>query len=197
MKIATVHLEGISPYGQSRFHNTPKLGRGDAKTGTKTESPADYEERTWFERAHINEDGFMFIPQMAFKNCLSEAAKYLSIQIPGKGKTTYTKHFEAGVLVLKAMVLDVKKKDIGKQTLFVPSDGRRGSGKRVIRHFPVIQNWSGSVVYHILDDVITEEVFAQHMDDAGSFIGLGLFRPRNNGWFGRFKVNKIEWEIRD
>jgi hypothetical protein len=46
---------------------------------------------------------------MAFKNCLAEIAKYLSLQIPGKGKTTYTKHFEAGVMVLDGLALPERK----------------------------------------------------------------------------------------
>ncbi len=63
-------------------------------------------------RAHVNDDGYMFIPPMAFKNCLSEAAKYISQQIPGQGKATYTKHFEAGVMVLDPLVLPIKKEEI-------------------------------------------------------------------------------------
>src|SRR5262245_66011200 len=86
MIIATAELEGISPYSQSKHHITPKKER---------ELPKDYEERTWRERLHVNKDGYVFIPPMAFKNCIAEIAKFLGVQIPGKGKSTYTKHFEA------------------------------------------------------------------------------------------------------
>lgn len=82
MKTAVCKLVSVSPYSQSRHYTTEKLPK---------ESARDYEARTWRDRAHINEDGFVFIPPMAFKNCLSEIAKYLSEQIPGKGKATYTK----------------------------------------------------------------------------------------------------------
>lgn len=53
--------------------------------------------------------------------------------------------------------------------------------------------WKGRVTYHILDDVIAPEVFEQHLRDAGNFIGIGRFRPRNNGYYGRFKLNKVSW----
>ena len=53
----------------------------------------------WRERLHVNSDGYVFIPPMAFKNCISEIAKYRSDKIPGKRNATYTKHFESGVLV--------------------------------------------------------------------------------------------------
>lgn len=191
MRVATATLESISPYSQSKHYESDEVGvRG---SGTRTESPKDREARTWRERCHVDKDGHIVIPPMAFKNCLAEIAKYLSVQIPGKGKSTYTKHFEAGVMVLEGLPLPVKKDEVPGEWLFVPSDGRRGSGKRVPKCFPVIHEWRGQVTFHILDDVITREVFEQHLADAGNFIGIGRFRPRNNGYYGRFKVNSVSW----
>jgi hypothetical protein len=185
LRTATVKLRGISPYSQSRAHFTEKKDK---------EGPNDYEERTWRERLHVNEKGYVYIPPMAFKNSLSEIAKFLGTQIPGKGKSTYTKHFEAGVLVMEPSVLSVKKEDVPGEWLFVPASGVRGDGKRVRKCFPVIQKWDTEVVFNILDDTITPEVFEHHLREAGSFIGIGRFRPRNNGFYGRFAVEgKIKW----
>lgn len=185
MKTVVATLESISPYSQSRHYETEKLPK---------ESPADYEDRTWRDRLHVNDEGLVFIPPMAFKNCLSEVAKFLSKQIPGKGKSTYTKHFEAGVLVMDPLVLAVKKADVQCETYFVPADGRRGSGKRVTKHFPVIPHWSGAVTFYVLDETITQDVFREHLEEAGRFIGIGRFRPRNNGFYGRFSVKQVKWE---
>lgn len=179
MKQCIVSLESVSPYSQSRFHNEPKLEK---------ESADDHEKRTWRSRMHVNDKGYVFIPPMAFKNCLSEAAKYLSMQIPGKGKSTYTKHFEAGILVTDPLVLDTKAEKVVGEWLHVPADGRRGGTKRVAKCFPVIPAWAGDVVFHIFDDTITESVFQYHLEQAGKFIGIGRFRPRNNGFYGRFKI---------
>lgn len=189
MRTAVAELESVAPYSQGKHHEVPRLSRG----GSVTESADDHERRTWRERCHIGPDGKMFIPPMAFKNCIAEIAKYLAMQIPGKGKSTYTKHFEAGVMVLDGLVLPVTKEDVEGEWHFVPADGKRGSGKRVKKCFPVVQRWRGPVTFHILDDVITPEVFEQHLRDAGNFIGIGRFRPRNNGYYGRFKVNKVTW----
>lgn len=185
MKTATATIKSVSPYSQSRYHNVPKEDK---------EGADDYERRTWRERLHVTSDGKVFIPPMALKNCLSEAAKFLGMQIPGKGKATYTKHFEAGILVLEPLVLPVEKEQVAGEWLFVPADGRRGSGKRVSKCFPVIPQWAGAVSFHILDDTITREVFEHHLAEAGKFIGLGRFRPRNNGFYGRFTVEKVKWE---
>jgi len=186
MRTAIATLESVSPYSQSRYY------RSDAPKKDK-ESSADYEERTWKYRVHTGSDGKVFIPPMAFKNCLSEAAKYLSIQIPGKGKSTYTKHFEAGVLVTDGMSLPMTRDQVEGEWFHVPADGKRGSGTRVEKCFPVIRQWSGEVTYYVLDETITPEVFEDHLKQAGSFIGIGRFRPRNNGFYGRFRVKKIVW----
>lgn len=186
MKTAIAHLKSISPYSQSRHYTLPEK--------SQKESAADYEKRTWRERMHVTDDGYVFIPAMAFKNCLSEAAKFLSKKIPGKGKSTYTKHFEAGVLVVDGLVLPNKKEEVEGQWLFVPSDGRRGSGSRVDKCFPVVKSWEGDVTFFVLDETIDKDAFEEHLKEAGQFIGLGYFRPRNNGFWGRFSVENIDWK---
>lgn len=184
MKTAIAKLQSVSPYSQSRHYTTEKLPK---------ESARDYEARTWKDRAHVTQDGFIYVPPMAFKNCLSEIAKYLSVQIPGKGKATFTKHIEAGVLVTDPLVLPITKDELQGEWLFVPADGKRGGGKRVEKCFPVIQSWSGEVTFHVLDETITRDVFKHHLEQAGAFIGIGRFRPRNNGYYGRFRVDSMEW----
>ncbi len=191
MRIAKVKLRGISNYSQSKHHETPKLDK---------EIPKDYEERTWRNRLNIDTRpdktsyGCVVVSPMAIKNCLSEAAKFLSIQIPGKGKATYTKHFESGVMVLEPMVLTekgqpIKPENVLGEWFFVPSDGRRGGSTRVNKCFPCINaGWEGEIEIYILDDTITSDVFLKHLQEAGKFIGIGRFRPRNNGFYGRFEV---------
>lgn len=192
MRTLRATLKSTSPYSQGRFYRVDKANGGK-------ESAKDYEERTWRERLHYDQDGKVFIPPMAFKNCIAEAAKYLSIQVPGKGKATYTKHFEAGLLVIDGLTLGIKKDDVPGQWLFVPADGKRGGGKRVEKCFPLIQAWSGDVDFIVVDETLMDEhsrtpggrivtVFEHVLREAGRYIGIGVFRPRNNGFYGRFDV---------
>ena len=189
---ATVHLESTSTLCQGRYHDTPKIVGG--------ETPAQYEERTWREKAHIVEESgpnkdHVCIRSIVFKNCISEAAKFLSKPIVGKGKATYTKHFESGILVTEDVILPITKDELKSQRLFVPSDGRRGGSSRVHKIFPIITEWSAPVVFSIFTDQIGEDIFMEHVIAAGRFIGIGSFRVRNNGIFGRFKCVKHTWEV--
>lgn len=189
MITVTAKLEGTAPYSQSKVFTSTR--------GAK-ETHDDFETRCWRERMHVDRDGNVFIPPNALKNCLSEAAKYLSKQIAGKGKSTYTKHFEAGVMCLDPITLPIKAIDAPYQRLHVPADGRRGGTKRVWKNFPLIEaGWVGTARFHILDPLITEDVFTEHLTEAGNYIGIGFFRPRNNGYYGRFVVKAVTWEKKE
>ena len=74
------------------------------------------------------------------------------------------------------------------------ADGKKGSGTRVARTFPVIHEWDGTAEVMILDESITKDVFTRYLEEAGKFIGIGRFRPRNGGFYGRFSVGEVLWE---
>lgn len=185
MKTAVAMLTSTSIYSQGRVLQSDKLPK---------ELPDDYEKRTWRERMWVTEDGRVFIPPMQFCNSLKEAAKYLNLQVPGGGKRTFTKNFEAGILVMERLPLNIKAEDVKPEKLYVPSDGRRGGTRRVYKYFPVILEWCGAVTYTIFDDIITEDVFRQVLDASGKLIGIGRFRPRNMGYYGTFKVDELIWQ---
>lgn len=186
MKIATVTLASTAPYSQSRSYSQEieKLPR---------ETPDAYETRTWRNKCHTGPDGKIFIPPMAFKMALDNAATMLGRQIPGKGKSTYTKFFLSGVLVMDPAVLPMTKDEVACDRIYANADGKRGSGKRVWRNFPRIDKWQADVPFHILADEITPEVFEEHLRQAGAFVGIGRFRPQSGGYYGRFEIKKIVW----
>lgn len=187
MKIAIVQMESVTPYSQSKHIDE------ETHPAKPKESKDDYESRCWMHRMHVTPDGYVEIPPTAFANCIKASARRLQIQVPGKGKTLFTKYFEAGVMVPEGLKLDVKAADVPRDRLFVPSDGRPGGGKRVFRNFPRIDRWSGKVSFYILDDMITEPVFTQVLRSAGLLVGIGRFRPENRGFYGRFKVASLQW----
>lgn len=184
MRLAKAELVGISRYSQGKVFDSHK---------SRDQTHEEFEKQCWRQRLHVTQDGNVFIPPQSFKSALDEAAKYKSVQIPGKGKTTYTKHFLAGVLCLEPVVLPVKAADVHGEWLFVPADGKKGGAKRVMKCFPYIEQWSGTVEFTVFDDIIDEQTFKIHLEDAGRFIGIGRYRPRNGGFYGRFKVSNIEW----
>jgi hypothetical protein len=184
IRVATVTFSNISPMTQSKHYDVPKIGR---------ETHGEYEKRTWRNRMHSDENGNVFIPPMALKNSLQGAASFLGLKVPGRGAKTFAAFFKAAVLVMDAVVLPVKVDEVPSQDLFVPSDGKTGSGSRVMKTFGRIDKWGGKAKFYVADETITPKVFEEHIRAAGNFVGLGMFRPERGGFYGRFKVDAIEW----
>jgi hypothetical protein len=193
VKIVNAFLRSMSPYSQSRHHSTERL---PSETNS-SQGNQDYSRRTWPNHLHVSESGTILIPPMALKNALSEAAKFLAL--PLKGKATYTKFFEAGVLTVKPLDTGVLAVDAVAEELFLPSDGVRGSGKRVLKTYPKIFSWAGDAEFIVIDDTVLQSyagdrnltVFQYVLQQSGSVIGLGRFRPRQNGFYGRFMIESF------
>ena len=191
MRHVRCHIENIpgSPYSQSAKHDTPFLDR---------ESHDDHERRTWLEKCTVDKDGQISIPAMAMKQCVDTAAYKLGEKIPGRRGATYKSFFASGyfcdhdVPIFNGKALT--KKDAEGVTISANADGKRGSGNRVPRKFPVFPKYHGVVEFTILDDVITPEVFERHVKAGGMIVGIGRFRPEKGGTNGRFRVTKFEWE---
>lgn len=186
-RIATAALVGISPMSQSRAHDEPRL---DDK-----ETPEAYDRRTWRSKAHFDPaTREVYIPPMALKLAIAEAARRLSIKIPGKRSATYTKNVLSGVIVTSEIRLGIGIDDLNEEVVYANADGVRGSGKRVLRRFPMIPvGWQGTAEITVIDGEIPEPVVERCLAEAGNLIGIGRFRPQNGGFLGRFEVRSISW----
>lgn len=188
--IATVTITGLSPLSQSRMHDTPKL---------EGESHDDYDARTWPNKMHVAEiDGrrSVVIPAAAMYLCLVDGAKYSGEQIPGKGKATWTAKFASGIMIPADLSLNIDPDTIRATLINANADGVRGSGKRVVRRFPTIREWSATFEVYILDHTITRDLFERMLNIAGLFIGLGQGRPamKSPAGNGRFKIASLAWQ---
>jgi len=184
MKVCRATIESISPYSASRKHAEEK--------GEK-ESHADFEQRTWREKAHYTDDGHVLIPPESFSFAIKAMASRLRIRIPGKGQSEYGKLFTAGILITDGLVCKETRETVASFTGSMNADGKRGSGKRVDRTFPVVPKWGGVLEIYILDDEIPKDVFERVLHECGKLNGVGRYRPAQGGTNGRFKVTKFEW----
>jgi hypothetical protein len=186
---ATCKLENVGPISFSKPYLVEK---------NKQETHEDFEKRTWRERLHYDkETGMCFIKGQMFLECIKYAAKFSGMQIKGRGKSTYTKHFESGIMLAsphERIDLNILKDDVESELLFVPSDGKRGGSSRVLKYFPIINNWQGEISFNILDPIITKPVFEEILGVAGRSIGVGRYRPQKSGHYGRFDVINVQWK---
>lgn len=185
--IAHCHIIGLSPLSQSRQHDQPHLER---------ESHDAYDKRTWRSKmnvATVNGKQTVVIPAHGLHQAIAAAAKYSKRQIPGQGKATWTAKFLSGIAILSDPALNIDPETVKPILISANADGVRGSGKRVPRMFPQIVEWETKFDVHILDPIVTEDVFKEMLEISGMFIGTGRFRPEKGGTNGRFKVASLTW----
>lgn len=190
MRAVTVRF--TSRRGSELFFGKPVTTKKDSK-----QTHEQYDEATWREKISRDSDGNVYWPHFAIKNALEESGKFLSMKIPGEGKKTFTDRFRKGVLVVQPMYLklpngeQVRLEHIKPKTLFVPADGKRGSGKRVMRIFPYLEQWLGEATIFIADPKISNEVLLEHLECVGQFIGFGSMRIGNGGVNGMSTVELV------
>lgn len=184
IRTATVTITGISPLSQSHPQPEPKL---------PGENHDAFDERTWRSKLNTSPSGTIIIPPHGMHQAIAAAAKYSGKQIPGQGKKTWTAKFTTGLAFLDEIDTGIPADAAQCIVISANADGVRGSGKRVTRRFPIVYQWSSTFDVTVLDPIITADVFAEMLEIAGMFIGVGRFRPEKGGQNGRFKIDSITW----
>ena len=184
MRKFNAHLESVTPYGQGRYHDTPKLPR---------ELHDAYEERTYLHKLHVSLNE-IYIPPMAIKKCLEETAQYIKMPIPGRGKETYTKNIRQAVLINEPCMLGIAPAEVRLQKVFTLSQPAKPQGGRVWKYFPVIDQWAGVITILSLDEIVTEYVMRRHLEMGGLITGIGVWRPNRGGSWGKFRLTSLTEE---
>jgi len=183
MRIATIQIEGLTPYSQSRALQSEKK---------KEETYDDFDRRIWPEHMHcVGKD--VCVPAVAIIKGMAEAASYLGKggELKKKGASHWGQNFQCGLAVARNPLIGKTADQARPERCYCHADGNRKSGKRVWRTFPIFDEWKATLVIHILDDSIPEEIFEKVLNAFGLFIGIGRYRPENGGYLGRFTVKKI------
>ena len=186
MKQYSIRLRSITPYSQSRFVSQEELPM------EKNEKHDDYEKRMWPHRMHVLPNGNVCIPPMSLKNAICDAASELGRKF--KGQRTYGPIFLAGIMCADPVDLGIKQADVPGEWLHLNADGKRGGNRRVMRCYPKIATWSGTLALTVLNEAITAEILEDHIEYCGMYVGIGRFRPINGGFYGRFEAESIKEE---
>lgn len=183
-EVRTTYLfRSKSPVLFSRYHNTEKLDG---------EIPEDYEDRTWRERCHFDEDNEVIIPGYLIQKTLEAAAKLTGERVGGKKQGKGLSHFLATIRVEGDIKTGIRKKNVKGHPAFVSANGQP-TGGRVMRIFPKIDEWKGklTLVYPDLG-ILNSQIIKKYLEIAGSCIGVGHWRPSSpsRGSYGLFEARR-------
>lgn len=140
-------------------------------------------------KLYLGLDGNPMIPQPNLFRAIIDAGKFFKA---GKSKVTTikTSMIPACVEVHGTEIPIVSKEpwQVDTRAVRIPS-----TGGRILAHRPRFDDWSLSFQATIDTTMISETLFRDIVDAAGSRIGLGDFRPDCKGPFGKFVVTK--WSV--
>lgn len=184
MKSYKVRLRGTSPYMQHRMDDV-KLEKWEQERhmiierlglNTPDQVKAEF-------HCYRNDDGNCYIPAAQIKSALIEAGKLVKGKVGAATKSM--KNIVAGMfLVTPEQILVTNYTHIDKRSAV-----NRNVKARVITVRPKWDTgWTAEFTLKIKIDTLTDDMVKNIIQYAGEYIGIGSFRPTNNGEFGCYEV---------
>lgn len=180
--LVTIGGEGIL------FNKVPDMSITKAEAKEQEKLPADEKERLfWREKAYTKGNGDVYIPGENIHQCMKDGCKYWGQKIPGEGNKTFT-DVVASAVVCESIDLGVTLDQLipfGKNVNGNPTKGKKSM---VYRIRPMLPSWQGQFIMHVFDARLSKNVLETILTYAGTFKGLGDWRPV----YGRFNLIGLE-----
>jgi hypothetical protein len=183
MKLSSVKftIKGETPLMMS--NPQAMLQKPDSR-GPKKRSPHEEEAEV---AAYRDAKGFLVFPSLGVRNAIIEASSMHRVQ--RRSLKTFISHIQ----ILPAdwlPLFDKKNKPIKNYDIDIRRVVNKLAGAIMVAR-PIVPEWKTSFTL-LFDPALLpsdpKELFAMLLDDAGTRIGIGAYRPAKSGWFGRFTV---------
>lgn len=187
MKSFKIKIEGLTPYMQHRM-DTTKLEEWEKKRGLIMERAEVSQEDAVRAEFHCyrNSEGKCFIPSDQLKGSFINAGSYVKSKVGGRSKSM--KQIVAAMFnVIPEQILIPDYDAIDKRSAV-----NRNVKARIVAIRPKWTTWSLEFTLEVGENSITTETIRSIIEYAGNYVGIGSFRPTNNGMFGRFELTSIE-----
>lgn len=184
--IYSVKIEGITPYMQHRMDDI-KLEEWEKNRKQIIERPDVNIEDVKRAEYHCfrNSDGQCYIPAEQLRMSFINGGTYLKSKVGTKTKS------------MKSIIAAVLQ--ISPEEILLPDydliDKRSAVNKNIKARVMVLRpKWSKWLAEFdmILDNgTLTKETITELITVSGNYVGIGSYRPTNNGYFGRFSLKNI------
>lgn len=192
MKTISITIRGTTPLLQNRFTETAEQAVSNA--GKRTLNGHKGTPREQAEpKSYRDRDGRFIIPGPNVFRAIIDAGKFSK---SGKSKLTTQKSSMipafASLDNLECVLTDHEDRpladfEVDSRAVVIPA-----TGGRIMAHRPRFDEWQTRFTLQLDTTECDERLMRSIVDDAGSKIGLGDFRPDRKGPFGKFTV--IHWE---
>ncbi len=181
-----ITIEGITPYMQHRMDDqTLAAWEKNRKLTIERPDVSQVDAIRAEYHCYRNNAGSCYIPAEQIRGALINAGAMVKAKVGNARKSM--KNIVAAMFTLE------------EEEILIPDydhiDKRSAVNKNVKARIIVIRpKWAKLNVSFVLcvdNDTITQETIEEIINHAGNYIGIGSFRPTNNGQFGRFKIVKL------
>jgi len=132
-----------------------------------------------------NKDGNCYIPAEQLRIAMINGGAYLKSKVGTKTKSM--KGIIAAVLQISPEYIILPEYDeIDKRSAV-----NKNIKARVMVVRPKWSKWEASFEMILDNDTLTKEMLIELVGVTGNYVGIGSYRPTNNGYFGRFKLTQI------
>lgn len=170
-----VEITGITPLLMNRFNIDDQNIKKE-----KNLTPRESAQKLCYEDEHKK----LYYPTTNIYACIIEAGKFHK---DGKVKVTTARSslIPAGVMIDGETIYFKTPEtwEVDSRSVVVPS-----TGGRIVCHRPRLDSWCLDFTLTLDLKMFSPKFIRTLIDDAGSKVGLGDFRPARKGIFGRFVV---------
>lgn len=189
--IYKVKIEGLTPYMQHRMDDV-KLEVWEKNRRHIIERPdvniEDIKRAEFHCYRGANEK--CYIPAEQLRIAFINGGSYLKSKV-GAGRTKSMKGVIAAVLRVSPEEITLPDYDM--------IDKRSAVNKNVKARVMVIRPkwaaWEAEFDLILDNETLTKEMLTELITTTGNYVGIGSYRPTNNGYFGRFKLISLDKKI--
>ncbi len=184
--IYKVKIEGLTPYMQHRMDDV-KLEAWEKNRKQIIERPDVNQEdlvRAEFH-AYRNPEGKLYLPSEHLRIALINGGGYLKSKVGTKTKSM--KSIIAAVLMVSPEEIILPEYDVIDKRSAV----NRNVKARVMVIRPKWLKWEAEFDMILDNGTLTKEMITELINVTGNYVGIGSYRPTNNGYFGRFKLIEL------
>ncbi len=191
--LTRVRVKGQSPLLIHKFTDgdAQAISAGTSSSARGREKPLPREQAT--ERLYTDSQGRSVIPGPNVFRAIIDAGRFTK---SGRSQITSAKSSLVPAAIVLTDLECLIEDEHGKPCVTWEVDSRSvvnpSTQGRVMCHRPRFDAWFLSFTMIVDGAMFSDKLVRQLVDDAGSKVGLGAFRPARKGPFGRFKV--VSWE---
>lgn len=188
--IYKIKIEGITPYMQHRMDDI-KLAEWEKNRKHIIERPDVALEDAKRAEYHCyrNNEGDCFIPAEQLRIAFINGGTYLKSKVGARTKS------------MKGIIAALVR--ISPEEILLPDynliDKRSAVNKNIKARVMVLRpkwsTWAAEFDMILDNETLTKEMITELVTVTGSYVGIGSYRPTNNGYFGRFKLVEINHQI--